>query len=347
MPMLTTAIEDKFLPRSIITDGGDFGETETEREEQASCSTSREEEVHQNKKDIAMSALAGKLLASLSVSSKKISMPPVNDCILSEAIDQWDALSHREKGAAYKVSAADGRWDDFVERYGSKISSYFYAIVDGKGLDRRIASVALSYLKIFLARCSGGTKGVRQLAMLTSLYVAIKIHSGNTCKNGRPNVLIAEVVVWSGNTITSGDISTMEASMLNTLDFMMNPPVPQHFLDIIAPLLFDGSLITPLVKHHIMSMSNWFCEISVTNSYFLGVNPSSVAYAAILVAMDTSSAGGSLKCWFESLDLKHDAYITLQCYEKMCELYCLLEDESPDESYRCLSPTEVVMPLGI
>eukprot|EP00984_Skeletonema_dohrnii_P026844 scaffold16250_cov84-Skeletonema_dohrnii-CCMP3373.AAC.7 len=273
-------------------------------------------------------------------------MSSANDSILSEVIAQWDALSHREKDAAYKTSGYD-----YVELHRSKISTYFYAIIDGKGLDRRIVSVALSYLKIFLARHPlNESKGFHQLAMLTSLYTATKTHSSNIYKNGRPAIFITEVVNWSNNEFTTRDICNMESSMLSTLDYYMNPPVAQHYLDIITPLI-DDDLITPLVKQHIITISNWLCEISATDSFFTSIQPSSVAYAAILVAMDTSDAAvgaSSVKCWFESLYLKHDEYITLQCYERMFEIYYLL-DESPYENrYRCHSPTEVgVVPLGI
>jgi hypothetical protein len=329
MPMMTAAIEDNtFVPvlhHSTMSGedecDDDFGETEIH-----STSSDDEEMVHKT----TVSALAGKLLASLSVSNK--SEPPANDCVLSEAIAQWDALSHREKEAAYKISATGGY--DFVEHHRSRISTYFYSIVDEMELDRRIVSIALSYLKLFLIRRPDGSK---QLAMVSSLYIAIKIHSSNIYHNGRPNVTIAEVIDWSGNVFTVEDISRMEASMLRELDYMMNPPVAQHFLDIIAPLI-DANLFAPQLKQHIITISNWLCEASVTDSYLTGVKPSSVAYASILVAMETSSEGASVKCWFESFDLKHDAYITLECYERMFELYCL-----QDESYsRCLSPTEVL-----
>ena len=348
MPMLTTAIEDTFPPlvhRSNISgdNGDDFGDKEHPI---CSMTSSDEQEVHQQNDITTMSALERIFLSSLSISNK--SMSSANDCILAEVIAQWDALSHREKDAAYKTSGYD-----YVELHRSKISTYFYAIIDGKGLDRRIVSVALSYLKIFLARHPlNESKGFHQLAMLTSLYMAIKIHSSNIYKNGRPAIFITEVVNWGNNEFTTRDICKMESSMLSTLDYYMNPPVAQHYLDIITPLIDDDDdLITPLVKQHIITISNWLCEISATDSFFTSIQPSSVAYAAILVAMDTSDAAGgasSVKCWFESLYLKHDEYITLQCYERMFEIYYLL-DESPYENrYRCHSPTEVVVvPLGI
>lgn len=340
MPMLSAAI--RTTPSSLCSitlgDGGDdFGETENE--EQVIC----------DDEEVPMSALAGKLMASLSLSK---SMPPgANECFLSEVIAQWDALSHREKDPSYKISAAGVGWD-FVENHRSRISSFFFSIIDHMELDRRIVSVALSYLKRYLARRpEGRSKAFRQLCMITSLYVAIKIHSSNICHNGRHNnITIAEVVGWSGNVFTTEDVSRMEASMLSTLDFYMNPPVAQHFLDIIAPLI-DANNIDPQLKQHIITTSHWLCEASVTDSYLTGVKPSSVAYAAILVAMDTTSSSSSsdegassVKGWFESLEIKHDAYTTLHCYEKMFELY-YLQDESTHEGscYRCLSPTEVAI----
>ena len=340
MPMLTTAIEafPSLVTRSNSVDGEhDFGEKEEERrafdfEEQGQ----KMMEVHQN----TMSSLET-ALSSLSVSNKPIIT--ANDSLLSEVIAQWDALSHREKDAAY-FSTYSGSLD-FVGRRLVEISSFYYAVIDGKNLDRRIVSIALSYLKSFLTRqAEESNKGFYQLAMLTSLYVAIKTHSSNIYHDGRPMVFIREVVNWSDGVFTTKDITEMETRMLSTLDYHMNPPVPQHFLDIITPMLDADLIIIPLVKQHIITISNWLCDISATDSYFTSVKPSSVAYAAILVAVDTSSAG-ALKC-FESLCLKNDEYITLQCYERMVEMYYQLGELPYENSDRCCSPAEVFFPLG-
>jgi len=291
-----------------------------------------------------MSALGSKL-SSLSVSNNMIMSSAANFVMLSEVIAQWGALTHREKDAGYKISACGG-WD-FVEFHRSKISHFYYNIIDGKHLDRRLVSIALSFLKMFLTRRPAESKNFNKLAMLTSLYTAIKVHSSNIYLNGRPVVFITEVVNWSDNVFTVRDVSTMESCMLNTLDYYMNPPVGQHFLDIITPLI-DDHLINPLDKQHIITISNWLCEISVMESYFTSIHPSSVAYAALLVAMDTSSAAAAgMKCWLGSLCLKNDELITSQCYERMVELYYRLDESPYDGNYRCRSPTEVVVSLGI
>lgn len=337
--MLTTVIEDAFPPLVTRSSSGggehDFGESEEERRR---ARGQKMMEVHKNT-ETTLSSLET-TLSSLSVSNKPILT--VNDILLSEVIAQWDALSHREKDAAY-FSIYGGSLD-FVGRRLLEISSFYYAVIDGKNLDRRIVSIALSYLKSFLARQPDESKGFYQLAMLTSLYVAIKIHSSNIYQGGRPMVFIKEVVNWSDGVFTTQDISEMETRMLSTLNYYMNPPVAQHFLDIITPMLDADLIIIPLVKQHIITISNWLCEISATDSYFTSVKPSSVAYAAILVAVDTSSAG-ALKC-FDSLCLKHNEHITLQCYERMVEMYYQLGGSPYENSDRCCSPTEVFLPLG-
>ncbi len=350
MPMLTTAIED-VLPSAVVHhssvsggEGGDFGESEEEH------LLLVEKEVHPRapQSNDPMSALE-KHMSSLSVSNNSI--PSANDIILSEVIAQWDALSHREKDAGYQISASGGGGWDFVEYHRGRISSYYYTIIDGKNLDRRIVSIALSFLKMFLTRRpTAESKRFNKLAMLTALYMAIKIHSSNIYENGRPVVFITEVVNWSGHVFTTRDISRMESCMLNTLDYYMNPPVGQQFLDIITPLI-DERLINPLDKQHIITISTWLCEISVTESSFTSIHPSTVVYAALLVAIDTSSAAASMKCWLEEtlcLKNKNDELITSQCYDRMMELYYELE-ESPyvNDNRRCHSPTEVGVSLGI
>ena len=341
MPILTAAIDTDFQPallRSSRDVSNDFGKSEDEQDTCYSASKNTEDEVHRKiidvnpSFDVTMSALSGNFLSLLSISKRPLTS--ANELILSEVLAQWEALSRREKDTAYQVSS----WEDYLEYNRSKISNYFYSIIDAKELDRRLVSFALSYLKIFVERDPDRSRGSEHLAMLTSLYTAIKIHSNNSYENGKPTIYIAEVVEWSSFLFTARDVCRMEKSLLQALNYYVNPPVAQHFLDIIVPLI-DDELIGAQVKQHIINISNWLCEVSVTDSFFMGVKPSSVAYAAILVAMDTSVFGESVKSWFESFDLKHDAYITLQCYERMYELYLML-DLPRGGGIRCHSPTD-------
>lgn len=339
MPMLTTTTDDAFLPLVTRSNSGggehDFGEESEERSGAFHPERVQKMMVHQN----SMTALET-TMSSLSVSKKPI-LTASND-IVSEVIAQWEALCHREKDAAY-TTACDGKLD-FVEYQREKISSFYFSVIDEKNLDRRIVSIALSYLKSFLARQPDEAPNARfyQLVMITSVYLAIKVHSSNIYKDGRPIIFIKEVANWSDGVFSTQDISEMETRMLSTLNYKMNPPVPLNFLDILKPVLDADLLLIPQVKQHIITISNWLCDVSVVDSYFSGVNPSSVAYAAILVAVDTSSIG-TLKC-VESQCLQHDESITLECYERMVEMYYEM-DEGPYEHSvdRCRSPTEVLV----
>ena len=334
--MLTTTIDHVFLPLVTRSNSGggehDFEDSE-ERSGTFHLERGQKMMVHQN----SMTALET-TMSSLSVSKKPILT--ANDGIVSEVIAQWDALCHREKDAAYTTACSGGL--DFVEYQREKISSFYFSVIDEKNLDRRIVSIAFSYLKSFLTRQSEASNArFYQLVMITSVYLAIKIHSSNIYKDGRPIIFIKEVTNWSDGVFTTQDISEMETRMLSTLNYKMNPPVPLNFLDILKPIIDADLILIPQVKQHIITISNWLCDVSVVDSYFSGVNPSSVAYAAILVAVDTSSIG-TLKC-VESLCLKHDESITLECYERMVEMYYELDDAPYDDSDRCRSPTEVLV----
>ena len=143
--------------------------------------------------------------------------------------------------------------------------------------------------------------------------------------------------------------------MMEAMGFHLNPPVSQQFIDILVPLIenCDESVLDRRMKHQLHYLSYWMCEVSVLDSFFTGVNPSSVAYAAILVAMTIASSDGSsiarAKRWLDSLGLKdHDDNVISQCHDQFLMLFSASDDEgSYESSFRCLSPTDVLtMPFG-
>jgi hypothetical protein len=144
----------------------------------------------------------------------------------------------------------------------------------------------------------------------------------------------------------------MEEYMMEAMGFHLNPPVSQQFIDILVPLIenADESVLDPSMKHHLPYLSYWMCEVSVLDSFFTGVKPSSVAYAALLVAMTIASSDiAKAKRWLESLGLKdHDDDVISQCHDQFLVLYFASDDEmSHESSSRCLSPTDVLtMPFG-
>jgi hypothetical protein len=120
-----------------------------------------------------ISALAGKLQTSLSVSDAT-GMPPSvkdDDHVISEAIAQWEALSQRENNPTYQISSDVM---DTVEYNREKICEFYYGIVDSldtnNSMDRRIVAIAMSYLKRYVERCG---KSNFNLLLMTSLFLAM------------------------------------------------------------------------------------------------------------------------------------------------------------------------------
>lgn len=305
-----------------------------------------------------ITALADKFFESLSVLDTKAmpSSAAANECVVSEVIAQWEALSRREDDPVYKISSSTTT--DPVERNRNEICGCFYGLIDKlnieENMDRRIVGIALSYLSRYLARRHppSGEYGYK-LALTTSLYLAIKIHCCRTKRSGDIPIDYVAKQLMNRNQFTIRQISRMEASILDTLEFCLHDPVPQQFIDVLTPLIetfCDENGIASRMKQQILFQSIWLCEVSVADSFFTGVKSSSVAYAAILLAMEIASnvcAISRVKRWLESLDLKHDAYLAVQCYDRLLELCCLFDESHYGKRFRCLSPTDVTTPLNL
>jgi hypothetical protein len=334
-------------------DVDDFGAFDQEEEAICCSSPSSNYLMVQN-----ISALAGKLQTSLTVSDTTTATdipPPVkeDDHVIVEAIAQWEALCQRENNPAYQISSDVM---DTVEYNREKICEFYYGIVDSldtnNSMDRRIVAIAMSYLKRYVERCG---KSNFNLLLMTSLFLAMKTHCNRSEKDITYDSIMRQCKFYR---FPVRYIARMEEYMMEALGFHLNPPVSQQFVDILVPIIenCDESVLDPSMKHHLHYLSYWMCEISVLDSFFTGVRPSSVAYAAILVAMTIASSDGSsiakAKRWLDSLGLKDhdddDDDVISQCHDQFLMLFSASDDEmSHDGSSRCLSPTDVLtMPFG-
>ena len=309
--------------------------------------------------NISVSALEEKLQTSLTLSDATITaaaagMPPSvkdDDHVIAEAIAQWEALSQRENNPAYQISSDVM---DTVEYNREKICEFYYGIVDSldtnNSMDRRIVAIAMSYLKRYVKRYG---KSNFNLVMMTAIFLSMKTHCNRTSEEDITYDSIMKKCKFYRFPVRY--IARMEEYMMEALGFHLNPPVSQQFVDILVPLIenCDESVLDPSMKHHLHYLSYWMCEISVLDSFFTGVKPSSVAYAAILVAMTIASSDGSsiarAKRWLDSLGLKdQDDTVISQCHDQFLVLFSASDDEmSHESSSRCLSPTDVLtMPFG-
>ena len=204
------------------------------------------------------------------------------------------------------------------------IFEWFYKIVDHFLLDRGIVAIAMDYVDRFIlmhpARGSIKLKMYQMIAM-SSLYIAMKVHGGSCSgvaesdwwKTERKSFSLKGFVKLSRGQFVPSDITTMETIILKTLQWKMNPVTLSCFIDcymMLIPPAGDFSKTNKqlsardlkrnrLALDVLHNLARYFVELGACirgiTPYFetahsgASINqlaPSSVSYAAMLLALD-------------------------------------------------------------
>jgi hypothetical protein len=136
-----------------------------------------------------------------------------------------------------------------------------------------------------------------QLAAMTSLYLAVKLHSAGSEEefNRRRRFKLCSFVELSRGQFDSEDICAMERTILSTLNWKVNSPTPMtfvtYFLDLLMP---EREATSPharnnydLVLHVLRELSRYLTELAVClGSKCTAERQSHVGFAAVMVSMD-------------------------------------------------------------
>ena len=224
-----------------------------------------------------------------------------------DVLEQWDALAEREQHKEYAITDFLTPAQDWREVHADS----FYGIVGDYDIDRSIVSHTFAIFDRYFSR-GLVARGEWSLALTTCFFLAIKI---NSSYNGRM-LCVGTIVHESNDQFTYDQILNMERRICEDFNWYLNPPVPDSFVDIISSLLLseqvnqyiDTEMYIPLImREELLQQSKYLCEISVMDRNFVIIKPSSIACAAVLVAMDFLMhvpAGASH--WFSSLPLEYD-----------------------------------------
>lgn len=161
----------------------------------------------------------------------------------------------------------------------SKMASWCMTLMDACQLNRETVSIAMSYLDRFLATPQGEDciedSATFQLACMTALYSAIKIHEEKAIS---PEVLSS----ISRGFYSKRDMEEMEWKMLNALKWRVNVPTPLAFVrEFLTVLPYDA-----ITKDQLLSLVQVQTELSVADYNFVSIKASSIGFAALVNAMD-------------------------------------------------------------
>jgi len=150
---------------------------------------------------------------------------------------------------------------------------------------RETVSIAMSCLDRFLSTREGQSvlldRDQYQLAVMTSLYTAIKVHE----KEAMDPMLVSNL---SRGAHSPEAIEAMESKILNAIKWRVNPPTSYSFVQQILSLV-PVELLGHLERENVMEMIRLQLEVATIEYDFTTVHASTIAYASILNAIESIS----------------------------------------------------------
>lgn len=184
-----------------------------------------------------------------------------------------------------------------------KICQWSYNVVDHFDLPREVVAVSLDYFDRYLATRAdhpqpnnNGGGNLALLASLTTLHIAIKVHSPK-------DVRLSTLAGLSRGQFGPTHIEQMEWQIMGALGWMLHPPTHFAFVSHLLMLFQDdqnenenddglsGTVVVvppvhPSVRKELFEVAIYMAELSVCDSFFVPIPASVVAVAALANVMD-------------------------------------------------------------
>jgi len=164
------------------------------------------------------------------------------------------------------------------EVWREKICEWTFQVIDHFDFNREVASISLNYLDRYLSTRTVSRK-VFQLAAMTSLFLAIKLHEPRTLR-------MSSFIELSRGYFQTEHIAVMEKSILEALSWRVHPPTPlclvRHFM-----MLLQDCGCSSAVAHEMKEVARFLTELSVCDYFFVTRKPTSIALASLLTAFDS------------------------------------------------------------
>jgi len=173
------------------------------------------------------------------------------------------------------LSSSSSSQSSVNEIWREKICEWSYQVVDHYDFSREVVGISLSFLDRFLASRQVNKK-IFQLAAMTTLYLAIKLHEPGKLR-------MSCLIELSRGFFKVEHVTAMEEEILSALSWHVHPPTPmtqaRHLLMLLPPSCNK-------IRHDIAELSRFLTELSVCDYFFVTHKFSSIAMAAILTAME-------------------------------------------------------------
>lgn len=157
-----------------------------------------------------------------------------------------------------------------------KMCEWSYRVCDHFHTNREIVAYTFSFLDRFVDNCKCDRTSFK-LASMTCLYMAMKIFNTK-------QISIASLSELSRGEFDVNHIADMERIILETLEWRMNPPTVQAFIERLHPLVpLHDPESTPIIYQR----AQFFAELSIYDYELIVEERYLIAVACILNAMES------------------------------------------------------------
>ena len=203
-------------------------------------------------------------------------------------------------------------------------------------MNRDLVYITMSFFDRYLSRVPVLVSDhmTTQLVAMTSLYLAIKVHSVK-------KLSIANIIYLSCGSISKDQVLGMEHSITKSLDWYLNPPTPASFVTVLYPLM-EKLTDDEDTMVEIKDLAIQLLELAVSDSYFIDKPPSLMAHAAIMGAMNMRAIPMETQKRLEALPKSGYPFSIEDCSYRLQHIYCKkYERFDAEHSIHSPSPTTV------
>lgn len=161
-------------------------------------------------------------------------------------------------------------------QWRQRIIEWMYGVIDHCQLRRDSVAIAAHYLDMLMERGVILSRDEFQIAAMTSLQLAIKLHDSTMVK-------LESMVKLGRGLFSEEDVENMERRILSSLNWQVNPPTSVCFLRQLLLLVPDS--VPALSRYTIAEVTRFISEVSVCLYKFVKYRPSVVALAGMNIAM--------------------------------------------------------------
>jgi hypothetical protein len=188
--------------------------------------------------------------------------------------------------------------EPFNGLWRQQIVEWMYTLVKYCKLRHESAAAAVYYLDVAVVKGLIQSPNDYQLGAMTALYLALKVYDSPCVRV----VKLSSLVKLGNGEFTEQDILDMERDLVKLLDWHLNPPTSNCFLQQYLTLLPQGfhggdddhgaggknsQHPSDSIRGSVEEIALQAIESTTARDYFLSIPPSVIAYSAMLFAIET------------------------------------------------------------